>query len=570
MDGADRPTPSRDAVADAAGADLRLWGLVRATPLLTWALVAIFGLLGVAYAIAVPLLHGPDEGAHVDRIAGFDLAGQFTVDPRGDLRYSPDLLAAYPEVNIDPVDHRVLPVIPWRPLNTADATPVDQRPPYADLAPHGRADERFVNAARSHPPGYYAAVDALDAVVTSLGVPALDEAGWDTTIARWRLWSAFLLLPIPWVAFWLAARIVVTAPGRRSGRGERGPSARRAGFVAAALTLAAPQLSHSAGTVNNDALLFTGTSLAALAVTWLATGDMTWRTAAWAGVGRGVAVFSKVFGFGAPVWIAAALLIGSAAWSHRLRLLGVAAAATVAAGGWFTLATLVRHRTVAPRGFAYEQPDDLVVRVGPWLREVAERLTSTGFGRLGVEQFGIPGWSVWLATLALLGLVAVAITGPSTRRRLPLVGVLLIPFLTTLAMVLWAAWGGYARSGVPSGLHGRYLFVGAPGLAALASLGLHDLVGRRDAAPPWLPFAITGAAVALLQGLGLVTALANWWPGGWSDRVRTAMLFSGWSDPALAVLAVLGIVAVGALGVGARRQLAAPLAPGAPRAEVPA
>lgn len=532
----------------AAAGDLRPWHLARQTPLAAWALVAIFGLLGIVYAIAVPLLHGPDEGAHVDRIATRSLAEQFTVDPSADMTYSPDLLAAYGEVGIIAIDHRVAPRGPWEPLRPAESIPAEARPSYPGLAPEGAVDPKFVNAARSHPPGYYATVDTLDEVLGLVGLPEVAESRWDTTIARWRVYSALLLLPIPWAAFWIAVRI-----SRR----------RRTGLVAATLTLACPQLSQSAGTVNNDALLFAGAAVCALATVWIATGDRSSRVLLWAGFGAGVSAFSKIFGIAAPLWIVVAMIAGASMQALRTRngvtRLALAAATTIAAGGWFTVATLVGHGTVAPRGFGYVQPDNLDVSFVAWLREAVERLPSTGFGRLGIEQFGLPGWSVWLATLLLVGLVGVGVRHRG-REGAATSLVLLLPMGTTLAMVAWAAWGGYSRSGVPSGLHGRYLFVGAAGLAALAAVGL-DRVRLPARQWPWGSLAIAGGTAALLQSLGLVTALSNYWPGGWKDRVRTAMVFSGWTDPMLAVLAVVGVAVLAALVIGLRREPVAEVTP---------
>ncbi len=555
---------SVEATVDAARGDLRLLRLLRATPLAAWGMVALFAVLGAVWAVAVPLLHGPDEGAHVDRIASFGLAEQFSVDPTADLRYSLDLLAAYPQVGIEPVDHRVLPRLPWTPLNTADALPADQRVPYPDLAPYGLADSRFVNAARSHPPGYYATVDALDAVVTTLGVPSLSDARWDATIARWRLFSALLLLPIPWTAFWIAARLVATGPGPAATGPDAAERVRRTGLIAATFTLAAPQLSHSAGTVNNDALLFAGASVCTLAAAWLATGDRSRGALLWAGAGAGVAAFAKIFGIGAPVWIVAAILVGASAAGllsaeqGRRRVVQsvlVAAGATVVAGGWHLVVTLVRYGTVAPRGFGYPRPDQLDVSLWTWLREAAERLPSTGFGRMGIEQFGIPGWSVWVATILLVGLVTLSLRASQLRGRLGVAVVLLLPLATTLTMVAWAAWGGYSRSGVPSGLHGRYLFVAAPALAALSALGLRHALEN-----VWRPRRIALLCTVLLaagyQALGLGVALANWWPGGWRDRVRTSMLLSGWGDAWFVVLALAGLGAAAAVVTGLARDRA--------------
>lgn len=513
-------------VPEAAAGDLRLARLVRATPPTVWLLVLLHGFLALAYAVAVPLLHAPDEPAHVDLVAQVD--DHLALAPYEDLRYSPDVEEAVTRVGLDQLDWRFAPRTPWTPLDPSETLARPERPTYPALAPAGPAEVR--NPSRLHPPAYYATVDGLDTLGQWAGATSAETAPWDAVVLRWRVWSILLTLPLPWLAFWTAVRV--------SGR-------RRLGIAASTLVLAVPQLSHSAGSVNNDTLLYTCAGVVTLACAWIATGDRSWRPAIIGGVGAGLAMLTKIFGLGAPVWLAGAYLVAVAArhvpWRTAAARLGGAAVATLVAGGWWPTRLFLTQGTPSPRGFAYPIPDEVSAPVGTWLGEVVRRLTITSWGWFGVEQFRIPVWLVVLAT----AVTVVAVTAGLVRRRG--VGVvLLLPLTTALAMVLYAAWDGYAQSGIPSGLHGRYLFAGLVGLVALGAVGLHALV-RRDA----LVVGLAAASVAVLQATGLGVILTSYWAGPGLDHVRSMITFAPWSGRVVVLLAVLAagtaVLAVGGL-----------------------
>lgn len=499
---------------------------------MVWALCALFGILGIAYGVLVPLLHGPDEGAHVDRTA--TLVDQIGHDPSQRGEYSTDLLAAFEQVGVVAVDHRVSPLVPWVPLSAPNRDAARTEPSYDALAadrPTGK-----VNPALSGPPGYYWLLDSADEVAARAGLGGQATASWRATLAHWRLLSALLLLGLPWLAFWTARKV---------------GGSRAAALLAAILALAVPQLSHSAGTVNNDALLLVAVWICSLACIQLARGDLRNRVALVAGASAGVGMLAKVFALGAPLWILFAILVGATDRSLRRRLvraarpLTVAAAAAVAFGGWWPLGQLVVRGTPAPRGFNYPQPDEVHTSVATWLRELLERLPSTGFGRFGIEQFGLPGWLVVAATVAALTLVIVGAMAVLRHRGGGTLVVLLLPAATTLVMIVTAAWGGYARSGLPTGLHGRYLFVALPGLLALAGIGLETCWIRagRPHASAWLP-AMALVAAAGMQAAGLWTVTRSYWAGPLRGQVRGAMLSSGWSDSFLLAIGLLGLVTV--------------------------
>lgn len=525
-------------VVAAAEAPLHPWRLARATPVAVWLLVVVHGLLGLAYALAVPLLHAPDEPAHVDLIATVD--DHVGLAPYTGLTYSPDVEAAVTRVGIVQVDWRFAPRSPWKPLAGSETTSRGERPPWPALAPAG--DGTVNNPAGSHPPTYYAVVDALDAAAVTLGAGRpVEAASWDDTVLRWRVWSLLLTLPLPWLVFWTTVRI-----SRR----------RDVGIAASVLGLALPQLSHSAGSVNNDTLLFTACGVVVLASAWIATGDRSWTAVVVGGLATGVAMVTKIFGLGAPVWLVAAFLVAVAAghrpWRSTVAPVAVAGALALLAGGWWPVRLLLTTGTPAPRDFDYPIPETVAAPVLPWLGEVVDRLATTSIGFFGIEQFALPTWLVAVAALGTVGALAVG----AGRVGAPALA-LLAPVATTLAMVLYAAWDGYAQSGVPSGLHGRYLFVGLVGAAPLAATGL-AAVARRT------PLLLAGAAIvaAGLQVAGLLTVVTGYWDGPGLARLRSLVTFAPWSGRTIVVVAAVGAVvavaAVVAVVAEARRDQASP------------
>ena len=521
---------------DAATGDLRPGRLVRATPTAVWLLVVLHGLLGLAYALAVPLLHAPDEPAHVDLVAQVD--DHVELAPYEDLRYSPDVEEAVTRVGLDQIDWRFAPRSPWSPLDPSETVARSERPTYADLAAPGTAEIR--NPSRLHPPAYYATVDGIDTVAQWLGAEPVATAPWDAVVLRWRVWSVLLTLPLPWLAFWTALRV--------SGR-------RRVGVAAATLVLAVPQLSQSAGSVNNDTLLFTCAGVVTLSCAFVATGDRSWRPAVIGGLGAGLAMLTKIFGLGAPVWLLGAYVVavvaGHLRWPTAVGRLGAAAVATVVAGGWWPTRLFLATGTPSPRGFAYPVPDEVAAPLGPWLGEVVRRLTFTSWGWFGVEQFRLPLWLVVLATGAALAAIGVGLA-----RRRGVAVVLLLPLATALVMVLYAAWDGYAQSGIPSGLHGRYLFTGLVGATAVAATGIGAAVpGRRPV------LAVPVGMVLLMQAVGLWVVVSSYWAGPGLSHVRSLVAFSPWSGRVLAPLAAAAAATAVLTGIGLVREAGRDAAP---------
>lgn len=503
--------------------------LLRSTPRAVWALAVAAAALAAFYVVAVPLLHAPDEHAHVDLVRTEPHLG---LAPHEGAELAEQTLAALPLVHLVPVDWRVAPT--GEPLAAAEARPRGQRPGWDELGP--ASDSGVLNNARTHPPLYYLALDlALDA--GRAAVDAVEPGGWswDLETGVLRLLNVAAAGVLPWFAFWTALRV------RRR---------RDVALGAAALTLAVPQLSHIAGSVNNDTLLLALGGGLTLVTAWIATGDLSRRSGALAGVLAGAGMLTKVLAIGMPLWIAGAYAV---AWRRRGGLrqavtgLAVAAAATIAAGGWWVLRLLAIEGTPAPRGFAYDQPAGFDPSVGAWLGEVLVRMTRTFWGFFGVEQFHLPDPAVAAASVAGLVLVGAGLAA-ARRHRGPLV-VLLLPVATILPMVLVAAWSGYARSGLPTGLHGRYLFAGTVGLAVVAAVGAARILPRRLG-----PAAALAAAVTL-QGLGAWTVVRGYWAGpGVLDRLGALVAWAPWRP---AWLALGAAVLVGALAVAGRELLPA-------------
>lgn len=520
-----------DPVLAAADGPLRPWSLVRATPVAVWLLVAVHGLLGLAYALAVPLLHAPDEPAHVDLVAVVD--DHLGLDPYDGLQYSSDVSAAVTRVGIVQLDWRFAPRGPWDGLDGSQTVMRSERPPYPDLAEPAPGEVN--NPAGSHPPAYYAAVDAIDAVAVTVGAAAVDEAPWDAAVLRWRVWSLLLTLPLPWLVFWSGVRL----------------SRRRAvGVASAVLGLALPQLAHSSGSVNNDTLLFPACGAVLLACAWIATGDRGWGAVVLGGLATGVAMITKIFGLGAPVWLTlafvAAVLAGHRTWRSVLAPLLGAGGLALVAGGWWPTRLLLTTGTPAPRDFDYPIPEVVEAPFGPWLGEVVRRMATTSIGFFGIEQFALPGWLVAVATVATFVLLVVG----AVRVGLPSLA-MLAPVATTLAMVLYAAWDGYQQSGIPSGLHGRYLFVGLVGAAPLVAVGLARVMRGAGAL-----VATSVGVVLVLQGAGLATVITSYWAGdGLRGRLANLATFAPWSGRTLLAIAVVGVlVGIAALGALVRES----------------
>ncbi len=498
---------------------------MREVPRAIWLLVIAQLCLGVAYATLVPPLHAPDEHVHLDLVR--HLATGAAYPEHDELHLDAGVEAAVEEAGLYFIDFRVGPVSPWDGLASDDLPPRGARPTFSQLDDRGRIGG--LNWMPTHPPLAY--------LVDAGAVRALDGLGADPAAWSWSTWvvvvrlvQALLLVPLP-LLVWATARRLLVSP--------------RAAVAAAALCLAVPQLTHLGAAVNNDGLLVLLSAVTLHLLVRLAEPTASWRLGGLAGVVAGAAVLTKPFAYAAPAWIALAVFAG---WlGHRdlrrsVTQLVAAAVALLAAGGWWPLRELLRHGEVVPTPFGYAEAAEPVVRPLWWLGYVLSRGMRTFWGFFGAEEHTLP-WSVHVvATVVAVALLVIGLQGRrawhADARRVRL-AILLAPAVTTLAGVLFGAWQGYARTGVTSGIHGRYLFLALPGLAIIVAAGLEEVAGRYQLGPS-LVSAAAGLAALAMQASGLRTVTIDFWEGGWVDGLQAASAWSPWAPlPALGQLGAL-------------------------------
>lgn len=511
-----------DADLDAAARPLSVRRLLAATPAGLWWLVVLQVAVGLLYGVAVPVLHGPDEYAHVDRVLGDTLAAE---DPG----ISDRAIAAAARVGLQPGQGPV--VAPVRATDVVEPEPAGSRPTWEELGTGEVAVE--VSQAWDHPATHYAVVAAADRVVQ-----ALDPAdAWDERVARLRAVHAMMLAVVPWTAWWLALRLT---------------RSRGAAYAAALLPIGLPMVGQTGAIVNNDASIAALGGLCLLGLGWVVSGD-DGPGAAWlAGGAGGLATATKVFGVAAPAWFLAAVVglrldARTRRWP-RPAWWGHAAAAGIVFGAWWPLLQLVTAGTLAPRRYTYPVLDDFQPSVVTWLGEVARRIPETFVGSLGLEQFPAP---LAVTVVASVLLVAAAAVGAATLRWRALV--LLAPTATTLVMMAYASWGAYTRSALPSGLRGRYLLVGLVGLVVVVATGLRR-VSRSDTAAVVAVVVFGLALHAILLG----RAVDGLWVGdGLVASARTALAAAPLGRAATAVIGVVTLLAVAAASRQIMREVRA-------------
>jgi hypothetical protein len=517
--------------------DERLPPTLRALARPLAALTALHLGLLLTWSVVVPTFRGADEHVH------HDLARHLTETWH------------YPEYDGLDVSRRTLEALGTSPVFPAHAAAAsaDQathradRPGWTDLGPDVRNGPP--NQMPQHPPLYYEAAGAFLRVVDGDGRMPLDRAVWDL-----RLLSVLFLLPVPLLAADIARRY-----------------SRQASVVlgAAVATLAVPQLTHVGATVSNDPLMVLLGSLTLAGAARLATGDGRWSTAALTGVAAGLALFTK--GFAVPLVPAVAVAALLPLWHRAARqarhgvgstppptsgqpagLAPIAARATLeraglvallalACGGWWWIHNVVAYGTPQPGVRLRDRVPGVDVDVARFAGDFSERLVGSFWGTFGWREAHLPiGLSGVLTALAVVAVVAAV-----WRRWARLI--LVLPALAAGVMVLSSGWGAYKKTGVSYATQGRYLFAGIAGLAVLAALGLHRLVGSRGHRPgheqhrSWQP-AATLAVALTVQAASLVICLQRYWAGGWVDRLRAMARFAPVPGPATA-----GILAFTAL-----------------------
>lgn len=503
----------------AADGALSLRRLAARTPAVVWWLVALQVCLGVLYGVAVPVLHGPDEYAHVDRVIG-DPA------PPEDPGVSDRAVEAGARVGLQPGNGPV--IVPVRPDDVVTPAPVGDRPRWEELGTGASAIE--VSQAFDHPATYYVGMSAVDDVIEAVA-PA---TRWDQRVGRLRAVHALLLGVLPWAAWWLGLRTT---------------RSRGVGLAAAIACLALPMVAQTGAIVNNDAPIAVLGALCLLGLGWAATGDHGRTASVVAGVTAGVATATKVFAVAAPAWFVTAAAVSRldaatrrwppVAWWVR------SAVVALVFGAWWPLSRVVLEGTLAPRRYTYPILEDFQPRVLDWLGEVGRRVPETFVGSLGLEQFPAP----WPVTLVVTGLVLAAIAiGVAVLRSRSLL--LLVPTLTSLAMMGYASWGAYTRSALASGLRGRYLLVGLIGLLVVVAAGVRRIAHSDGAAA----VSVAGVGIALHAVL-LAGAVDGLWVGdGVLASARTALSGASLGRGVALLVAVVAAVAV-AMAVREGRRL---------------
>jgi small subunit ribosomal protein S36 len=278
----------------------------------------------------------------------------------------------------------------------------------------------------------------------------------------------------------------------------------------------------------------------------------------------GLALLTKALAFPLPLLVAVAILgAPGALLVQKGKALGVAAAVTLVAGGWWWPANLVRFHQLTPT-LDVERfrtlPPDTHLSLGNFLYSFFRLFGLTFWGAYeGVDtllgnRFAAVA-SVILGIVLVVGLIFGATALAVPRPRL-MAGFLLLPSVTQLLSLGVSSHDRYLTSGLTP-VQGRYVFGGVTALAVVAALGLWWLCARR----PWATVAVAAAAGIYLQYRSFSTVLSyTWGPAGGNlaaqlHALRTWVPIGGWLvDVSIgAIVAALVLTAV-ALIAGLRRS----------------
>ncbi len=440
---------------------------------------------------------------------------------------------------------------PYPPLAADGALPRNQRPSFDDLG----AGQQLGGAVTmgQHPPAYYV-------LLGTIGTLLPDDTPADREIWLLRLLSVALLAPVP---------AVVAAAVRRLGGSDR------AVVTGALLPFAVPQLAVTAGAVNNDNLLTAGCAWLALGVAVVVTGDLRARTGALLGLAAAVALLAKAWAlFIVPVVAVAYLVCAWRSRRWRSAAAGLAAyGATAMLGAWWWVNNVVRYGQVQPSGHFPAREEgrlSLSEGLGTYLERfvgwVPGRFWALLSGKDGGDNISGGGENAfpWLVTavlsVALLTLLVVALlrrrTSDATRIDVML---LLAPFGLILVTLVVSTWNIYARTGLSSGLHGRYLFAALPGVLIVVALVLGQVPGRQR--PGLLPLATAGAALAFTAA-SLVRAGSFHWGSTSSSLSDVPRAMVAWAPVPWWVGGLIASLFAASVGV-----LAVQLVAGAGRSE---
>ena len=288
---------------------------------------------------------------------------------------------------------------------------------------------------------------------------------------------------------------------------------------------------------------------------------------AWAAVALGFAFLAKMLEglMVAPALAAAYLIAAPTTLRARLRHVGLAAVAFLAAAGWFVVLTLLWPASSRPyiagstdnnfmnlvlgyNGFArvlgrnhmgFTPPQTVVGEAAGTQLNLGQH---GGFGGFGDQSQGLPrlfggefGFEIgWLVPAALLATVFVVLS----RGRAPRTD------LVRAAAILFGGWlivDGLVLSFMHGSIHAYYCLSIAPPLAAMFAIAVHELWRHRE---KWL---YRGGLAVLLGGTGVWSWVVLGRNGDWLPGLR-------WTILVLAIVAAIALV--GPWTAGARRGLA--------------
>jgi len=342
-----------------------------------------------------------------------------------------------------------------------------------------------------------------------------------------RLLSVACLVLLPLLAFATARRLGLAAP---------------ACVAAAVVPLGIPQLAHVGSAVSNDSLLIGLMSLLTVALTFVATGDLSKRTALYVGLVTALALFTKAFALAAIPWILVAY--GVALWRTRSRLAvggAIVAGATSALGGWWYVVNVFRYGSVqseqtVQRNY-HEAPADFTPSLSAYLHHFGSYVSQRFWGEFGYLEIPLPSAFTTSATVVLLALLTL---GAVSVRPLLAGLALLAPLVGIAAIMLAGTYGLYKKYAIYPGLQGRYLFPALAAISVLVGVGVF-LVTQRFA--PLVALVLAGGAQLYGSGYeldkfwgGSLRAVAAWsWYPGFLVYVLCAVLVAG-------VVAALGLM----------------------------
>lgn len=503
-------------------------------PLLVWLLCGLTFGHSVMAAETFPTYAGLDEPQHVDMVVSL-LEGDGWPGPGQ--RYVSAGVAVPSNYFYDHVR--------LRPYSKLPIPPRGQRGNFDSYGADTPTTGGLPNQIVQHPPLYY----ALAALLIHLSPVPWQHLPFTQFVFALRLISAFILAWVPMLAWGLGRALRAPPPVPET---------------AAVLTLAVPGLDRIGGMVNNDSLMILMGAAVLVAAVRIAMGDLTKRTAAWAGVLLGVALLVKGFSLALVFVVGAAYLVGFLRRRHSAWL-SLLLSWTVAflVGGWWWLRNIVLYGTVQPNGWGKAATTRLygpgvahAPPFGRYLAGVKVLFTPSFWEPAGVGQWATISVNAAVHLSIVVGalvLVALLLGLPRDGRRLPLL-IALLPAAGYLLIDFAGTYQAYRHYGLLPGLQGRYLYPAIPGFAVLAAVAVDRVVtvggrlpARWLARTPVVVLPVCFLAVMALQVQAAVTLLSSFWAapgqGHLATDIPNLLSVAPW-PPELSIIPFYGTLAI--------------------------